>query len=158
MTSRFNTFALLGLVLICLPLSAQTISLRCVGQAVASGVAMPRNTYLVERFYELSPNLIIWHDGVETTTIKREDLPKYSEKTKDDLWGSYSFNADHFSFRRYLDSNLVFAIVVYEKFDINRKTGVWQAFKSFDNEYPQRKSHSSEINGQCEPWVAKRKF
>jgi hypothetical protein len=154
----FKNLAMLGLILFGAPLAAQTVGLRCVGQAVASGVAMPRNTYMVERFYELSPNLIVWHDGTETTTIKREDLPKYSEKTKDDLYGSYSFNADHFSFRRYFDSNLVFAIEVYEKFDINRKTGVWQAFKSFNNKYPQRKPHSAEINGECEPWVAKRKF
>lgn len=120
---------------------------------------MPKRTVMVERFYELSPNLIVWHEGTETTTIKREDLPKYSEKkTNDDLWGSYSFNADYFSFRRYMDSNVVFAIEVYEKFDINRKTGVWKASQSFNNKYPNRKPHSAEINGECEPWVAKRKF
>lgn len=158
MMKIINIFATLTLMLIVLPLSAQTISLRCVGQAVASGVNMPRNTYMVERFYELSPNLIIWHDGVETTTVKREDLPKYSEKTKDDFWGSYNFNADHFSFRRYYDSNFIWPIESYETFDINRKTGVWKAYKSFNSKYPERKPHSAEINGQCEPWVAKRKF
>ena len=154
----FKNLALLGLILLSAPLAAQTVSLRCVGQAVASGVNMPRKTYTVERFYELSPNLIIWHDGVETTTVKREDLPKYSEKTKDELWGSYSFNADHFSFRRYFDSTLIFPVESYETFDINRKTAVWKAFQSFNNKYPQRKPHSAEINGECEPWVAKRKF
>ena len=153
----FKNLALLGLILLSAPLAAQTVGLRCVGQAVASGVDMPRNTYMVERFYELSPNLIVWHDGTDTTTIKRDELPKYSAQTQDE-YGSYSFSADHFSFRRYYDSNLVFAIEVYEKFDINRKTGVWQAFKSFNNKYPQRNPHSAEINGECEPWVAKHKF
>ena len=148
---------MLSLILSSAPLAAQTVGLRCVGQAVASGVDMPRNTYMVERFYELLPNLIVWHDGTETTTIKREDLPKYSEKTKDDLHGSYSFNADHFSFRRYFDSSM-WAVETYETFDINRKTGVWKASQSFNNKYPQRRRHSYEINGECEPWVAKRKF
>lgn len=142
-------------MLIGLPLNAQTVGLRCVGQAVASGVNMPRKTYMVERFYELSPNLIIWHDGTETTTIKRDELQKYSAPDVD--WGSYSLTNDHFSFRRYIDSK-IWPIELYEKFDINRKTGVWQAYKSYDNKYPQRKPWSSEINGECEPWVAKRKF
>ncbi len=144
-------------MLIGLPLSAQTVGLRCVGQAVASGVDIPRRTFMVERFYELSPNLIIWHDGTETTTIKRDELPKYSAQNQA-KYGSYSYSADHFSFRRYYHSNLGFPIELYEKFDINRKTGVWQAYKSYDNKYPQRKPWSSEINGECEPWVAKRKF
>lgn len=153
----FKNLALLVLILFGAPLSAQTVGLRCVGQAVASGVDMPRNTYMVERFYELSPNLIVWHEGTETTTIKREDLPKYSEKTKDDLYGSYSFNADHFSFRRYFDSNL-WPVEHYETFEINRKTGIWKASDQWNNKYPQRKPWSREINGECEPWVAKRKF
>lgn len=143
-------------MLIGLPLSAQTITLRCVGQAVAWGVDMPRKTYMVERFYELSPNLIVWHDGVNTTTVKRDDLPKYSAQNLD-LWGNYSFNADYFSFRRYFDSNM-WGVETYETLDINRKTGVWKASESFNNKYPQRKPHSYEINGECEPWVAKRKF
>lgn len=152
----FKNLALLGLILLNAPLAAQTVSLRCVGQAVASGVDMPRNTYMVERFYELSPNLIVWHDGTDTTTIKRDELPKYSAQNLD-LWGNYSFNADHFSFRRYFDSSM-WAVETYETFDINRKTGVWKASQSFNNKYPQRRRHSYEINGECEPWVAKRKF
>ena len=152
----FKYFASITLLLFSLPLSAQTISLRCVGQAVASGVEMPRNTYMVERFYELSPNLIVWHDGTETTTIKRDELPKHSTQNQD-LWGSYSFTVDHFSFRRYFDWYL-WAVESYETFDINRKTGVWKAFQSFNNKYPQRKPHSYEINGECEPWSGKRKF
>lgn len=156
MMKIINIFASLSLMLIGLPLSAQTVGLRCVGQAVASGVAMPRNTYVVERFYELSPNLIIWHDGVETTSHKLADLPKYSAQNED-FWGKYAFNTDQFSFSLYLDSK-VWPVESYEKFDINRKTGVWKASQSFNNKYPKRKPHSTEINGQCEPWVAKRKF
>ena len=153
----FKNLAILGLILFSATLSAQTVGLRCVGQSVSSGVNMPKRTVMVERFYELSSNLIVWHDGTETTTIKREDLPKYSEKTKDDLYGSYSFNADHFSFRRYFDSNL-WPVEHYETFEINRKTGVWKASDQWNNKYPERKPWSAEINGQCEPWVAKHKF
>jgi len=156
MMKIINIFATLVLMLIGLPLSAQTVGLRCVGQAVASGVNMPKHTKQVERFYELSPTLIIWHEGTETTTIKRDELPKYSAQNQDE-YGSYSFTNDHFSFRRYIDAK-IWPVELYEKFDINRKTGVWQAYKSYDNKYPQRKPWSTEINGQCEPWLAKRKF
>lgn len=135
---------------------AQTVSLRCVGESVSSGVNRPKTIKVVEIFYELSPGSIVWHEGTDTTTYKRDELPKFTPNS--DHYGSYKFTNESFSYTQYYDSKLLWPIEFYETFEINRKTGYWKASKAWNSKYPSRDPWSYSIIGECEPWSGKQKF
>lgn len=152
----FKRACILLFYIACFPSHGQTVNLRCVGESVSSGINRPKNIKLVEIFYELSPNLIVWHEGTDTTTYKRDDLPKYTPNS--DHYGSYKFTNESFSYVQYYDSKVLWPIEFYETFEINRKTGYWKAHKAWDSKYPNRDPWSYSIIGECEPWSGKRKF
>jgi hypothetical protein len=163
MKTHFKWLTTTIFTLISLPIYAQTVALRCVGDLTEVYVNQPTAKFVVEYFYELSPNLIAVHIGERVQKMVRKDIDMKDDSEYFKHSGFYKFEKNQFQYYEYLDAKFPFPIESNQSFDINRLTGKWKLKESFNQNYPERSVYkgfvkSREIYGNCESWVNKPKF
>lgn len=139
------------------------INLHCVGELTETYVGQPTRTVTVERFYELSQNLVVQHWGATSTKRTRQEIEKKENDTGFKHSGYYKFEKNQIAYFEHLDAAFPFPIESDSSFQMNRQTGKWKASEIYDATHPERlvidgSVISRKIYGDCEPWTNKGKF